>query len=388
MKAFPSGDALATSACTALCYDVFSRAPKERPVRTRPLGFRPPHLTLDAELEWVLQRAFGPPTWAASLHVSGQRLVDVALRLDLAARIGSRQPRRLLEQEMGTSAAHRLHEQYVASVARGALLDHTLGQLLDHAKICDISCIVLKHAALVRLGVLRIGARVASDVDVLVPHARAREFQASLEAAGYRDLGLPESSHQLPALQAPSGVLIELHVHVPLVTLAPGQPFARADDLVAAGLTIRSDGALLPDAAVVAAHAIAHGLMQHAQVPQVCSPLKTFADLADLRLIRPDIIDEARAYLARTMTEADLTNVQILSSALSAGDLALALKGGPGIILRHSLASQLDHRYAIRLRLGSLTQWRGTSVRRSPTQLLRSLRAAWAWARSDPNRPL
>ena len=359
---------------------------KQQSVRMRPLGFQPPPLVLDVELEWVLQRALGPLTWQPKAAVSGQRVVDVALRLDVAARIAARQPRALIEREMGVAAAHRLREQYIATVARGALLDHALDELLAHAGASHIPCILLKYAALNRMGVLRVGSRVASDIDLLVPHARARHFQAILKEKGYQDLNLPESSHQLPALRGPHGVLVELHVHVPLVTLAEGQPFARADDLLAADLTSQSGNALLPEAAIVAAHAIAHGLMQHAQVPQVYSPLKTFADLADLQRLRPNLIEQACAYLARTMTGKDLASVQTLARALPEGDLETAITGAPGIILRHALASQLDHRYAIRLRLGSLTQWRGTSVRRSPMQLFGALWAAWRWARFNPTR--
>lgn len=336
----------------------------------------------------MLQRAFGPLNWVPTRGMFGQRLVDVALRLDLAARIAARHPRELVEREMGATAAHRLREQYVGTVARGALLDHALSELLTHARTANIACILLKFAALSRIGVLRVGSRVASDLDVLVPHTQARGFHAFLIRAGYRDLGLPESSHQLAALQAPSGVLVELHVHVPLVTLASGQPFARADDLLGAGLTRESDDALIPDLAVLAAHAIAHGLMQHAQVPQVCSALKTFADLADLQLARPGVVEQARAYLIRTMTEEDLTSVETLAEALENGDLHAATSGGPGVILRHALASQLDRRYATWLRLSGLFQHRGTSVRRNPAQLFKSLRAAWNWLRTDPNRAL
>jgi hypothetical protein len=88
------------------------------------------------------------------------------------------------------------------------------------------------------------------------------------------------------------------------------------------------------------------------------------------------------------MTAEDLTSVQTLARALPEGDLETAMKGGPGVLLRHAVASQLDRGYAIRLRLGGLTQRRGTSVRRSPAQLFVSLRAAWAWLRSSPNRQL
>src|SRR5882724_2211630 len=99
---------------------------------------------------------------------------------------------------MGAKAAQRLREQYVGTVARGALLEHALGQLLERARDSDVPCILLKYAALSRMGVLRVGARVAGDIDVLVPHARAGQFQAALVRSGYQEVGLPESAHQLP----------------------------------------------------------------------------------------------------------------------------------------------------------------------------------------------
>ena len=356
---------------------------KQQSVRMRPLGFRPPALVLDGELEWVLQRALGPLTWRPKAALSGQRLVDVALRLDLAARIASRQPRELLEQEMTSGPAHRLREQYVGTVAREALLEQALNQLLEHASGSGVSCILLKYSALYRMGVLRVGARVASDIDVLVPQSQARPFYARLRERGYQDLGLPESSHQLPALCGPNGVMIELHVHVPVVTLSEAQTFTCSEDLLAAGLTIPSGSALLPAPAVVAAHAIAHGLLQHAYVPQVYCPLKTFADLADLELHSPGVAEQAGQYLS-AMTPADLASVRTLARALSAGDLESAMSDGAGIILRHAIASQLDHGYAIRLRLGGLIRSKPTSVSRTPAQLVSALRAAWHWARSAP----
>lgn len=381
--------ALAGAPRSALCYDVFTRAKKDRPVRVRPLGFRPPQVNLDAEVEWVLQRAFGPLEWLPTRHISGQRLVDVALRLDMAARVASRHPRALIEREMGSTAAHRLREQFVATVARSTLLDHALSELVSHAHAAKVPCVLLKYAALSRMGVLRIGSRAATDLDVLVPNAQAREFQAFLIGKGYQELGLPESSHQLAALQSSNGLLIELHLHVPLVTLAPGLPFAEVEHFQRAGLVFTTaDNALVPDLAVLAAHAIAHGLMQHAQVPQVCSPLKTFADLADLQLAKPGTVEKARGYLIRTMTAEDLTSVEALNRALQHGDLQAAMNGGAGVILRHALASQLDRRYAAWLRLGGLGRNRGTSVRRTPAQLYKSLRAAWHWLRTDATRVL
>ncbi len=348
-----------------------------------PLGFRPPAFALGAELEWVLRRSFGPSGWTPKAAISGSAALDIALRLDVAARLAARQPRELLERELGAASAQRLREQYVATVARSALLDHALNQLLERAAEAEITCILLKYAALNRMGVLRVGSRVASDIDVLVPHGRARELQAVLRAKGYQDLGLPESSHQLPALQDPNGVLIELHLHVPSVTLAPRLPFVRVEDLLAAGLTVASDRALLPYPAIVAAHAVSHGLVQHAHVPHVYCPLKTFADLADLEQQFPDLLEQACVYLS-AMAPADLASVKVLARALREGDLELAMGGGAGVLLRHALASQLDRGYAIRLRLSGLARSKPTSVHRTPGQLFAALREAWGWARSRP----
>lgn len=361
---------------------------KQHTAQPKPLGLRPPRLVLDAELEWVLQRAFGPLSSVIS-PLSGQRAIDTALRLDVAARIAARHPRERLEREISSGPAQRLREQYVASVARGARLEHALAGVLERAAGANVSCILLKYAALNRMGVLRTGARVASDIDVLVPHERSRELQSILISAGYRDLGLAESNHQLPALRAPSGVLIELHVHVPLVSLAPGQRFARADDLLAAGLTIPSGDALLPHPTILAAHAVTHGLLQHTLAPHMYSPLKAFADLADLQLASPGALEGAAPYLAAIMTPRDMTSVRTLLHALSEGDLEAALRGDAGALLRHSLASQLDRRYAIWLRLSSLTQPRTTARRRSAAEIFTAFRAAWTWARSRaPNHRL
>jgi len=94
----------------------------------------------------------------------------------------------------------------------------------------------------------------------------------------------------------------------------------------------------------------------------------------------------AEGRLLDPMTAQDLISVQTLARQLTNGDLVAAMQGGPGLLLRHALASQLDHRYAIWLRLDGLTRHQGTSVRRSPAQLFKALRNAWHWARSGPNR--
>lgn len=356
---------------------------RQRPARARALNFRPPVLVLEPELEWVLKRAFGPVAWSPALPLAGKKLVDLALRLDVAGRIAARLPRALLEQEMGPEAAHRLREQYVAIVAREALLERALDLVLRQAKIANVPCILLKYAALSRMGALRAGARSASDIDVLVPRASARRLQNALIGNGYKVVGLPESAHQLAPLQDPNGALLELHTHLPGISLGPGQPFAGADELIAAGLTHQAGDALVPSPAVMTAHALAHGLVQHAGAPHMYSPVKTFADLADLQQAGHEALEPAGAFLTAVMTADDLTSALTLARALQQGDLVTASHGPAGALLRHAVASQLDCGYATRLRLRMLTHPGPTSLHLTPSRVFSALRETWCKLRDQ-----
>jgi hypothetical protein len=283
---------------------------------------------------------------------------------------------------MGPEAAQRLREQYVGIVGREALLDRALELLLQQAEISSVPCILLKYAALSRMGALRPGARSASDIDVLVPQALAQPFQDALLRNGYQEVSPPECDHQLPILRDPNGALVEVHLHLPGVTLAPGQSFASADDLISAGLTRQSGNALLPEPMIVVAHAIAHGLVQHARAPHGYSPLKTFADLADLAQAGHGAFEQAGPFLTAAMTVDDLTSAITLARALQQGDLEAAMRGPSGVLLRHALASQLDRGYATRLLLRMLTQPGPTSVHLTAGRLLVLLREVWEGVRS------
>jgi hypothetical protein len=304
----------------------------------------------------------------------------MALRLDVAGRVATRHPRELLEREMGPEAAQRLREQYVGIVGREALLERALDLVLKQAEFLNVPCILLKYAALNRMGALRVGARSATDIDVLVPQALAEQFQAALVRDGYREISPPESAHQLPILKDRNGAQIEVHLHLPGLTLGPGQPFARAEDLIAAGLTRRSGNALLPDPVIVTAHAIVHGLVQHARSPHGYSALKMFADLADLEQAGYGAFEKASVFLTDAMTDGDLTSALALARALQKGDLEAAMHGPAGVLLRHSIASQLNHGYATRLLLRMLTQPGPTSVHLTADRLFAALGEVWSLA--------
>jgi hypothetical protein len=326
-------------------------------VLVRPLAFKPPGFALDAGLEWILMRALGPLEWRPSTPLAGDdRLFDTALQLDVASRIAARHPVEALTRELGPDVVQRFREEYLHTVARDALLGRALDLLLRLAATAGVPCILLKYAALARMeGILSKGARSATDLDVLVPNAAAKGFRTRLLKEGYVDTALPASAHQLSALRDPHGVLVELHVHVPGVNLGMDQPFLRAQDLIERGLTHLAGEALIPAPAVLIAHALAHGLVQHARAPHMYSPLKTFADLADLRQAGHAAFEDSLAYLAGAMTGEDARDALVLAKALGDGALDGAMRGSPGVLLRHALASRLDSRYAARLRLRLLT---------------------------------
>jgi hypothetical protein len=230
---------------------------------------------------------------------------------------------------------------------------------------------------------LRPGARSASDIDILVPRASSRPFQEALLRNGYQEVGLPESAHQLAPLQDPNGGLLELHTHLPGISLGPGQPFFGADELIAAGLTLRAGNALLPSPAIMTAHALAHGLVQHANAAHMYSPLKTIADLADLQAAGHVAFEEAGPFLTGAMTESDLSHALALARALQQGDLVGAMSGSSGTLLRHALASQLDRGYAVRLRLRLLTHPGPASLHLTPSRVFAALRESWGWVRDQ-----
>jgi len=344
------------------------------------LRFAPPNVALDSGLEWILQRALGPLDWACPDSTVVSQAAQSALQLDVAARIAARQPQAALLRELGPDGAHVIRDQFLGTIGRCMQLDHSLELLLERAASFAIPCILLKHAALSRMGVLRAGSRSASDLDVLVPDARA--FRAYLVRNGYRDLAGGAAKHQLAPLHDPSGVMVELHLHIPGITLSADARWATADDLLAARLTKQVGNALIPDPAIVAAHALVHGLAQHARAPRLYSPLKTFADLIDLRDTVNREYELAAQFLSSSLTVDDIASAIALTRSLESGDLDRAMEGGAGVILRHALAARLDRRYAARLRWRTLTQPGPSPLHVTPRRVLDVLRSGFGWARA------
>ena len=157
----------------------------------------------------------------------------------------------------------------------------------------------------------------------------------------------------------------------------------RAEDLISNELARASAGVLLPDAAIVAAHVLVHGFVQHARAPHAYSPLKVFADLADLEALGHRDLERAARFTTAALAPEDVLAALAVTRALGRGDLNEAQRGRGGPLLRHALASQLDARYALFLRLRGLVFPGLTPLDLSSAHALRAVRELWLRARAS-----
>ena len=113
---------------------------------------------------------------------------------------------------------------------------------------------------------------------------------------------------------------------------------------------------LVPKAPVLAAHAIAHALLQNRSTPQTHSPLRLLADLLDLRRLEPGVVLSCQRYLAPELGTTCET-LDRLCTCLAVGALdGPTFEGTPEqTLLWHCVAARLDFAYAERLRAGGLT---------------------------------
>ena len=341
----------------------------------RPLALAPPPLPADARaLAWVLACAFGPPESAPGA-VDGASAVRLASALDLAARIASRCPRARLAEQAGEAAAEELHRQRTRCAGEGLRLAELQREVAGVAARAGLELAWLKFAALEATGLDLVGRRTASDLDLLVRPADAPELARALAGRGFAAGRAPAPTHHLrPLVHARLGAL-EIHDRIPGVRLS-GRRSAGYAELAAAGLLrpARDARASVPVREVLVAHALVHGLAQHARAPHGYPLWRLPADLLDLGVDGPHALagGPVAGWIAGEVAAADLAAMLDLLAALAAGTaLAGADAGRPGLWLRHLVAGTLDadYRAALRARAVLVTE---------PADLPRPLRGALA----------
>lgn len=299
----------------------------------------------------MLHRAFSKPAIPAPLLHDPARALEFALRLDLAARIGAFTPLGTLKAELGP-AADELTKIFRYAVASGLRHEATLQVVASLAKSREIPLVILKGSALSFLGISAPGARRFSDLDILVPVDRILELRSVVVDAGWTLSRRSGSEHQEAPLTHPKLGMIELHRFVPGVRPPGSRRSHDARTLFEAGLTSevgRFGGAVhAPARPILAAHALAHGLVQHGYAPGSYPLLRFVADLQDLRA-DPDLLRDA-GLLLRDFDSADLDAIASLLAALESGAAFDLPDGPPRSLLNHLLAGVFDAGYALRLK--------------------------------------
>lgn len=309
----------------------------------------------------MLLRAFGPPDAPFPEPVDAAEALSTARRFEVAARIAARQGRERLAAELGPEAAARFRRERVATTAIEVRLEELARDLAVAAATIaplGIPLVFVKFMGLHLAGTLLAGSRPACDLDVLVPAAQAERLQRALVAAGYREADLPDKEHQLSPLRHPGGGVLELHGLLPGVRLGPGRASATVEALAERDLLVPLPGwpgrCSRPAPAVLAAHALVHGIAQHGHAPDAYSLLKMVADLADLGLAgkQGDLLAaELAPWVARDLTAGEVAAARELGAVLAAGREP-APESPADLLLRHILAGRLDPDYLRSLKLG------------------------------------
>jgi hypothetical protein len=314
--------------------------------------FRPPRVAISPEVRWMLLRAFGTTEVDFAEPVSPAVALELARRFEVSARIAARQGRERLCRELGPETAGEFVRDRTAAAASGLRLMAAARRIADRSATLGVPVALLKFAALEASGRLAPGSRDACDVDVLAPEAGIAALWRALLEAGYREAGMPEAEHQLPALEDPEGGIVEIHRLLPGVRIeadasATWETLARGELLEP--LPDFPGRCSIPSTEVLSAHLMAHGLGQHGYWPSSYSLLKMVADLIDLG----PITSRARSWVARDVPEEETEAIRRLCSRLAAGeDPRAGWDAREETLLRHILAGRLDSSYERALRLG------------------------------------
>jgi hypothetical protein len=277
----------------------------------------------------------------------------MARGLDLAPRIAFRTGRERLGRELGEAPARTL------IAARGLAALGADGQLAlardvgAVARAHGLPLVLLKGAALHATGVVPAGSRWSADLDILVPAEAVGDFDAALRAEGFvASPGAIGCEHQTAALQRGEGEIVEIHRFLPGVSTPGSRRFVTLEMLASSGLLVELPDwparASVPARAILAAHALVHGLAQHGFAPRAYPLTRMLADLIDLGVAGPDgetLMAEAHAWTERHVTAEEAFAVLELVRQLVAGRVE------PSPLLSHVLAGLLDDDYVASLKL-------------------------------------
>jgi hypothetical protein len=307
---------------------------------------QPPILELSTELRWLLLRAFAPVGLPFVEAVAGPRVYALARDLDLAARIAGRHPHEESVRALGRDAARGLQHLRLRVLALNQVLAKTTEFTVSVARRLGVELVLLKHAALVQCGAVVLGSRDARDVDVLLGDAEGRALHGELRRAGFRAGKAGHSAMHSPPLYRAEGEVIEIHHGLWGLRLPESNRSVTARALIERGHALPAGFAHVPSPALLAAHALVHGLVQHRTAPGDYPTLRLLADLCDLgeEALHNSTCTE---FVSGEIASPALAAIRLLVKALREGadprDLGEASPAYT--LLSHLLAAALDPDY-------------------------------------------
>jgi hypothetical protein len=262
---------------------------------------------------------------------------------------------------VGEEASEFLRQSSLSVAARAVLVGQVCDEIGGAAEAAGVPIILLKGAALLAGGYAAADSRAMADIDILVDPPHAARLKSELVNRAFSLAEPLGSDHDLLLAVHESGLVVEGHRWIPGMDLEKGVP-AAASDLIRRGLCVNqrpdSDYYLLPNRAVLMAHALAHGIAQHGLAPDKYPILRMLADLQDLAPGEAEwraFEESAGGWLDCSVSADEIAAVRKLLRHLAAAeDLpALVEASRPeALILRHVVAGATDDTYrnAIRAR--------------------------------------
>lgn len=303
---------------------------------------------MTAELEWVLVRAFGPPTQITQ-RVNVACAVELAKQLGLADRIVSRCPDEVAA-ELGADGARALAFHKLATHAAHRLVVSATEKVISLASSLGIEIVLLKHAALAAAGLVPEGRRDARDLDVLVPGKRVVELERALLESGFSRTGHSPQPHHLAPIRSEQGEVIELHTEVPGLRVG-GLPATLETLALANALTeieISGVKCFIPIPEALVAHTLVHGYVHQATSPLDYPMLRMLGDVIDIG-IGLESAERIQDFVRGELSLDEVMTLLATAKLLERGKVPEP-ETSEGTLLGHVVAAARDRTYQRQLR--------------------------------------
>jgi hypothetical protein len=326
------------------------------------IRFRPPEIRLTDDLQWALKRAYGPMD---HLVLGGNQVTrfELAKRLGVLSRIANRCDLNLLSAEIGHEQTALARSALAAQAMRGLALKALEDLVLGVAERARVKVLLLKAAAMKRLGFASPTTRQALDLDILVHPDQLDELCAALDKTSLHRRQMREAQHQPVVFESRWGVSVELHVHLPYVRLVSAGKPVTLQDIEELSLVRHTDGGdswvLLPSMDLLVAHLIAHGIVQHGLTPRMYPSMRLVSDMVDLGLgNNPQLGLDAHRWIRHDVSQTEVGAIAEVAAFLTQGNSSdIWNKNSSGSrMLNHFVAAALDSKYRARLDLRRIIQ--------------------------------